>query len=169
MPSASEASQRKTYVTYTAPSLDSDPPSVVLLEAQSLLASSGTTGFRTWEAALHLASFLFSSEGRHLVANRNILELGTGTGFLSIFCAMHLGANHVFATDGSTEIINNLKDNLDLNGLRSSKKIVAENLQWGHALIGGAVDCREEGRVNELIIGADVVRRSTETRTLEDY
>ena len=166
MPSASEAAQRRTHVTYTAPSLESEPPSVVLLETQFILASSGSTGFRTWEAALHLAYFLFSTEARQFVASKNILELGAGTGFLSILCSAHLGANHVLATDGSNEIVNNLKENLDLNGLRFSEKIHVRSLQWGHALIGGAADCRGEGRVYDLIIGADVVRRAILVATL---
>ena len=168
IPSAIEAAQRKSHVTYTAPSFEIDPPSIVLLEARSLLASSGTTGFRTWEAALHLASFLFSREARHLVTSRNILELGAGTGFLSILCSAHLGAKYVLATDGSREIMNNLKDNLDLNGLRVSDKSHAEELQWGQALIGGVADCRREGRAYDLIIGADVVRRAILVATLED-
>lgn len=158
VPSASTAAQLRNFVTYTAPSPDRNSPKVTLLEAPSLLASSGTTGFRTWEAALHLASFLFSIEGRDFVTNKNIVELGAGTGFLSIFCAAHLGAKHALATDGSGEVINDLKSNLGLNGPLVRERVNAKILQWGHALIGGAADYREEGKVYDLVIGADVVR-----------
>ncbi len=158
LPAEIIAAQQKSYVTYTAPRLNLYAPSVTLLETQSLLASSGTTGFRTWEAALYLASFLFSAEAKDFVLNKNILELGAGTGFLSIFAAGHLGAKYVLATDGNIEIVNNMKDNLDLNGLRIGDNIDSSVLSWGHTLIGGAADCRKEGKVFDLIIGADVVR-----------
>lgn len=153
------AAQQKFYVTYTAPSLDSDAPSVTLLENKSLLASSGTTGFRTWEATLYLASYLFSAEARHLISEKFLIELGAGTGFLSIFAAAHLGAKHVLATDGNTEIVNNLKDNLNLNGLDVGERVTSSVLVWGHALIGGAADRRKEAKAFDLIIGADVVRQ----------
>ena len=157
LPDASAAAQQKSYVTYTAPSLYSNAPSVTLLESQSLLASSGTTGFRTWEAALYLASYLFSAEARHFTVDRYVLELGAGTGFLSVFAAAHLGAKYVSATDGNTEIVHNMKGNLELNGLGTSDTISSGVLSWGHALIGGVADCRKKGRSFDLILGADVV------------
>jgi len=155
--SASEAAQQKSYVTYTAPLRESDAPRITLLEAPSLLASSGTTGFRTWEAALHLGSYLVSEHGRSLVSTKNVLELGAGTGFISILCAKHLGTRHVLATDGSQEVVNGLKTNISVSGLDESEKIGANILQWGHALIGGIADCRAEKQVYDLAIGADVV------------
>lgn len=157
LPSASTAAQQKHYVTYTAPVPGLHPFSVTLLEAPALLASSGTTGFRTWEASLHLASFLTSAEGRKYVTHKSVLELGAGTGFLSIFCAMHLGGKHVLATDGSEEVVHDLKANLALNDIAGNERIKASGLQWGHALIGGVADGRKDGRVYDLIIGADVV------------
>lgn len=163
LPTADAAARQKCYVTYTAPSLDLSSQSVTLLEAPSLLASSGTTGFRTWEAALHLASYLCSVDGKHYVTSKNVLELGAGTGFLSILCAAHLGANNVLVTDGSQEVINELKANLDFNGLRDEKKIQAYALQWGHALTGAAMDLHKEGHVYDLIIGADIVSLSQES------
>ena len=162
LPSAIVAAQQKSYVTYTVPTFHSYPQSVTLLEARALLASSGTTGFRTWEAALHLAVFLFSTDGKHYVTDKNVLELGAGTGFLSILCAAHLGAKNVLATDGSNEVINDLKANLDLNGLKDSESIKANALQWGQALIGGIADC-SEGWAYDLIIGADVVCQASNT------
>ena len=157
LPSASLAAQQKSYVTYTAPSADSDSPQITLLEAPALLASSGTTGFRTWEAALFLAAYLSSSEGNHLVTGKDVLELGAGTGFLSILCAKHLGAQRVLATDGSLEVIGDLKSNIHLNDLEDKELIQTAILQWGHALIGGVADCRENKRSYDLVLGADVV------------
>ncbi len=157
LPSESTAAQQKSYVTYTAPLPGPKAAQVTLLEAPSLLASSGTTGFRTWEAALFLGAYLSSPEGNHFVAGKNVLELGAGTGFLSIYCAKHLGAQHVLATDGSREVISDLKSNLHLNMLEGSELIQAAILEWGHTLIGGVADCREDRRSYDLILGADVV------------
>ena len=157
LPSASAAALQKCYVTYTAPMLGRDAAKVTLLEAPSLLASSGTTGFRTWEAALFLGAYLSSPEGAHFISGKNILELGAGTGFLSIFCAKHLSAQRVLATDGSQIVINDLKANLHLNGLEGSELIQTAILPWGHALIGGVADGRRDNRSYDVVLGADVV------------
>ena len=157
LPSASAAAQQKSYVTYTAPNLDRDAAQVTLLEAPSLLASSGTTGFRTWEAALFLGAYLSSPPGAHLVSGKSVLELGAGTGFLSILCAKFLSAQRVLATDGSQLVVNDLKANLHLNGLEGSELIQTAILQWGHALIGGVADGRKDSRSYDVVLGADVV------------
>ena len=160
--SASAAAQQKSYVTYTAPILDHNAAQITLLEAPSLLASSGTTGFRTWEAALFLGAYLSSPEGSHFVTDESILELGAGTGFLSIFCAKY-GAQRVLATDGSLEVISDLKSNIHLNELEGSELIQTAILQWGHTLIGGTVDRREDKSSYDLVVGADVVGDSIPT------
>lgn len=144
-------------MTYTAPSFATDAPEVTLLEARSLLASSGTTGLRTWEAALLLGTYLFSSAGKHIVQNNNIIELGAGTGFLSILCAKHLGAKYVLATDGSGDVINDLESNIFLNGLEGTEAINAAILSWGHMLDDENLKGADENRSYDLIIGADVV------------
>lgn len=144
-------------MTYTAPIHGPNAAQVTLLEAPSLLASSGTTGFRTWEAALFLGAYLSSPNGNHLVTGKRVLELGAGTGFLSIFVAKHLGAHYVLATDGSQEVLSDLKSNILLNELEGRELIETAILQWGHTLIGGVADCRGERRSYDLVLGADVV------------
>jgi predicted nicotinamide N-methyase len=175
----SDAAQQKNYVTYTSPTSLEDPgggngssssstgnghPSpasdlgtVTLLENRALLASSGTTGLRTWEAALHLATFLVSEEGETWVKGRNVLELGAGTGFISILCAKALSASFVLATDGSGDVVDALGENVFLNGLEGSKTIDTAVLKWGHALIEGVLNGHDEHRKFDLILGADVV------------
>ncbi|KAL6714062.1 hypothetical protein ACLMJK_008556 [Lecanora helva] len=156
LPSSSEAAQQKSYITYTTPSSDQNAPQITLLESPSLLASSGTTGFRTWEAALFLGAYLSLPIGSDYVANRRIIELGAGTGFLSILCAKHLGASHVLATDGSQEVITDLQTNIEINALNKGDVILTSVLQWGHSLFNGAADCRDSGLIYDLAIGADV-------------
>ncbi|MCJ1299468.1 hypothetical protein MMC08_002260 [Hypocenomyce scalaris] len=157
-PSVSEgiAAQQKAYVTYTAPSEALSAPQITLLEARSLLASSGTTGLRTWEAALYLGAYLFSSNGGDLVAGKNIVELGAGTGFVSILCAKHIGAKHVLATDGDGGVIDDLASNIYINGLDGSGLIDTAVLKWGHALTDEMFQCGEEPLNYNVVLGADV-------------
>ena len=159
--SESEAAKQKSYVTYTLPIQNLNPPAVTLLEARSLLASTGTTGFRTWEAALFLATYLHSVEGRSLVHRKNVLELGAGAGLLSILCAKLYGACYVLATDGSGEVVADLQTNLSLNKLDDSQRINATTFLWGHTLVGGVLDIGQETRNYDIILGADVVSRKS--------
>ena len=151
------AVQQRQYVTYTMPEVASKALTVTTLEARAVLASSGTTGLRTWEAALCLGTFLSTTEGRSLVKDRTIIELGAGTGFLSILCANHLGAKYVLATDGSGEVINDLSLNLFLNGLECNNLVNTAVLKWGHALTGSVFYDPDHIRQFDLILGADLV------------
>lgn len=50
-----------------------------------------------------------------MVKNKTIIELGAGTGMLSILCGNHLGAESVLATDGNIEVVASMKENISLN------------------------------------------------------
>lgn len=158
MPSAGEASQQKCYLTYTVPFSAFSGAGLTLLEARSVLASSGTTGLRTWEAALCLGTFLCSPDGLDFVKGKKVLELGTGTGFLSILCAKHLGARFVLATDGSAKVIDDLKSNIFLNELQDTNLVVPAVFQWSGELSDDILNGIEESRAYDLVLGADVVR-----------
>lgn len=155
--SETTAAQTKSHVTYTAPEMSSDAPSITLLEARSLLGSAGTTGLRTWEASLHLSTFLVSAQGRRYIDGKAILELGAGTGLVSLLCAKHLRAKYVLATDGSGDVVDDLKSNIVLEGLGQSTAIDSSILKWGHALIDGVLGGPDGSRTYDLVLGADVV------------
>ena len=155
--SAGVAAQQKQYVTYTLPKLTLDAPTITMLEARAILASSGTTGLRTWEAALRLGTFLSSAQGLLVIKDKTVLELGAGTGFVSMLCAKHLGAKYVLASDGSGEVVDDMKANLFLNGLEESALIDTTVLRWGHALTEGFFDRSNGGLSFDLVLGADVV------------
>ena len=158
----------KSYVTYHQSLLglrsSRSAPSIALLEHRSLISAAGTTGLRTWEASLHLGQYLCSDPS--LVRDKHVLELGAGTGYLSILCAKHLGARHVVASDGSDRVVNNLSDNFDVNGLQGSDRIVSTLLEWGHEplpigpdggqLGGGAGGGGNAAGVVDLVLGADI-------------
>ncbi len=160
IPLASEVAQQKCYLTYTAPLPAPSCKQLTLLEARSILASSGTTGFRTWESALCLGTYLSSPDGVDFIRGKTILELGAGTGFLSILCAKHLGARFVLATDGSAEVISDLESNIFLNSLDSTNLIVPGILKWGHTLSDELLNGLEDNRTYDLVLGADVVSQA---------
>lgn len=158
LPSQAVAAQQRSYVTYTLSNLSTIdmPATITLLEARYLLAASGITGFRTWEACLHLGNYLASPSCTISISGRNVLELGAGTGYLSILCAKYLNAAHVLASDGSDTIVENLSTNFYLNGLQDTLVIEAKDLKWGHALLGGEEEEWNRGRPVDVILGADV-------------
>lgn len=163
LPSEAAAVQQRCYVTYF-PSLLGDikdrvSPAITLLESRSLISASGTTGLRTWEASLHLGQFLCTEPD--LVRGKSVLELGTGTGYLSILCAKHLRATSVVASDGSDDVINNLPENFYLNGLEGSGTIVAKDVKWGHALAGTEEMDWSGGWPINVVIGADITYDSS--------
>ncbi|MCJ1409024.1 hypothetical protein MMC19_003101 [Ptychographa xylographoides] len=150
------AAQKKSFVTYTMPIIMEHAPVIITLEARALLASSGTTGLRTWEAALRLATFLSIEEGTQLVKNKNIIELGAGTGLLSILCTKYLGSKFVLATDGSGEVVDDMATNVFINGLEDSDKLETAGLAWGHALVDGVEQRFDGDRKLDIILGADL-------------
>jgi predicted O-methyltransferase YrrM len=156
LPSEAVAVQQPSYVTYAFSGLPADQsPTVTLLESRSVLFSSGTTGLRTWEAGLYLASYL-ATQGRTYIQGKRILELGAGTGLLSILCSRFLAAKHVTATDGDDGVVEALATNFFLNSIQDNGKILARSLRWGRALDEG-----ESGKQEpiDVVIGADIVSR----------
>ncbi|KAK6435792.1 hypothetical protein LTR95_008022 [Oleoguttula sp. CCFEE 5521] len=165
LPSEGTAVQQRSYVTFTTLSPDgsrsvssTSEPTLTLLERRNLISGSMTTGFRTWEAALHLGSYLLSADGQTLIKGKGVLELGCGTGFLSILCAKQLGASHVTATDGDQGVVEQLKDNLFLNDLDDGKQVYSSVLKWGHGLKGTWVEDDFDEHPYDTVIGADIVR-----------
>jgi predicted nicotinamide N-methyase len=128
---------------------------VTLLEQHSVIVASGTTGFRTWEAALHFGSFLCTAEGSSYIQGKRVMELGAGTGLLSILCAKWLEAKSVLATDGSTEVVEGIEENIFLNELDTSSNIKARQFRWGQVL---GDDEEGETQAFDVVLGADIVR-----------
>lgn len=163
-PTESTAVQQKSYVTFSclppASQLSDIPdaePTITLLERPHLISGSTTTGFRTWEAALHLGSYLLDPANEHIVRSKSVIDLGAGTGFVSILCAKHLGAKHVTATDGDEGVVESLKENLFLNELDDESKVNASVLRWGRGIKGTWVEDECETWPYDVVLGADIV------------
>lgn len=133
---------------------------VLIKEARNLLSRGNNVGLRTWEAALHLAWYL-SIQRPELVKGKNVLELGAGTGFLSLLCAGHLDASSVLATDGLGSVCESLQANVDLNrkeNLQSARVPEVLQLDWTDdpAIEQLLTDTKDSGKRFDLIIGADI-------------
>jgi predicted nicotinamide N-methyase len=164
LPSETTAVQQKSYVTFTTlpenisrEDEEGEDPTMTLLERRQLISGSLTTGYRTWEAALHLGAYFLSGQGQELIKGKSVLELGAGTGFLAILCAKNLGATHVTTTDGDEGVVEALKENLFLNGLDDERKVLTSVLRWGHGVRGSWVQDDFEEHPYDTIIGADIV------------
>ncbi|KAH0531051.1 hypothetical protein TsFJ059_005609 [Trichoderma semiorbis] len=153
-PNEDDAVQQKCRVVYHLASLPDHEASINLFENRSLVAAGGTTGLRTWEAALHLGQLLCHDPS--IVSGKRVLELGTGTGYLAILCIKYLGSTHVIASDGSDDVINNLPENLFLNQLEGSDAIRPMDLKWGYALVGTEEERWNGGRPLDVVLGADI-------------
>lgn len=116
--------------------------SITLSESPRILTSHGTTGHRTWEAALALGDFLLHRGS----VKGNVIELGAGTGFVSVLCAK-LGAASVLATDGSANMVELLETNVKANDVQD--KVSCEQLWFG-------AKSEIENRGFDLILGADI-------------
>ncbi|KAL4945945.1 hypothetical protein BDV06DRAFT_218838 [Aspergillus oleicola] len=162
--SSLEQAQKLTYIKYTAPkphdttshSSPEPPKAIITSENRSLILSAGTTGFRTWEAALHLGTYLSTTDsGRALIKDKRVLELGAGTGFLSFLCAKHLGAQNVVVTDREPALIEQIEDCIGRNEL-NEEKIQAGIWEWGRPI---EVPLRDGDKKMDfdIALGADLI------------
>ena len=148
---------RKHRVVYSVSALSTSTPgststpSITFLENRATISAGGTTGIRTWEAALHLGEYL-CREQPALVQGKRVLELGAGTGYVSVLCAKHLGAAACVATDGAVEVVHSLPANLQLNGLDGTA-VASRELAWGPTPPDWAQDAAAPF---DVVLGADI-------------
>ncbi|CCX13542.1 putative methyltransferase-domain-containing protein [Pyronema domesticum] len=128
---------QKSHVTYTLPG---DLLPITILENPHLISGLGTTGLRTWEAALALGEWLLQNPP---APTDRILELGTGTGLVALIAA-RLGVKDILATDGDDGVCEGLRKTVELNGLQDVMRV--EQRWWAQEAVVGA----------DLVLGADV-------------
>jgi hypothetical protein len=103
---------------------------------------------------MHLCSFLASESGSHFIKNKQVLELGAGTGLVSILCAKCLDPKFVRCTDGNEGVVEAISENLFVNGMETHHCIEPRPLLWGRAIPAYG---DETPRAFDTILGADVV------------
>ena len=109
-------------------------------------------GTRLWEAGMLMARYAEANWVKQpdMVRGKRILELGAGTGILSIYLA-HLGAARVVACDYNKLVRRLLKRNVAEN--RVSERVEVRNFDWSNAAHMEAA-CGEQW---DLVVGADCV------------
>ena len=161
--SAFKAAQQRSVVSYHLPYdfASTQPACIYIEEARNLLAARGTTGLRVWDASLHLAYFL-STEGAALIQDKTILELGAGTGLLSILCAGPLNAVRVISTDGDVDVVESIQSNVALNPALYDKppdkrNLEAKVLDWADTSALAQILHHEGDKVPlDVVLGADI-------------
>jgi predicted nicotinamide N-methyase len=96
------------------------------LKERRQVISSGTTGLSTWTAAYVLVDWI--SSRREVFAQRSILELGSGTGFVGLSAALMTQASSVVLTDCHPDVLHLLNDNVDINRVQSRVSVL--ELDW---------------------------------------
>lgn len=161
-------------------------------ESPNLISGLGTTGLRTWEASLALADYMMEHDSTD-VESGDFLELGCGTGMVSL-CMLKKNpnrSNKIFITDGDSQLIERVQDNIRLNNLAVDKdKYNIGKLWWGEDYIPSTVttllaadvtydasiipdlvhvlnEGMSEGKVHTAIIAATV--RNEETLAVFDH
>ena len=165
-----EAQQLHVYSYYPPVSLDQAGVQPILVnEARNLLSRGINVGLRTWESAMHLAWFIFTQRP-DLVNKKSILELGAGTGFLSMLCAGHLNANRVLATDGLDQVCESLQYNVDLNVKNNTvaRHRAPEVLQLDWTDRPAIDQLLKSDTSFDLVLGADVTYHPDNLRPLAE-
>mmetsp|Transcript_16458 Transcript_16458/g.23408 ORF Transcript_16458/g.23408 Transcript_16458/m.23408 type:complete len:295 (-) Transcript_16458:147-1031(-) len=95
-----------------------------------------STGLTLWRASNILCDYL--CENPQIVKGKNILELGAGLGLCGIL-ANKIGARKVVMTDGDTDALSGMRQNVNLNTCTSDKdrlpssnhSLKCHQLRWG--------------------------------------
>lgn len=145
-------------ITYMTPSpYETIPQSILIEEAPNLLAAGSNVGLRTWEASLHLATYIYA----HPPKGKSVIELGAGTGLVSILCAM-LGSQVVMSTDGLPHVVEAMETNFSRNrktlGENVASRLIAKVLDWNETREGleDILEVNGELPDYDLIVGADI-------------
>lgn len=145
--SSSEDSTAACYVNYFVEGSDY----VRLRESPNVISAHGSTGHRTWEAALALSDYLITAgllvdtNGRKA---KKLVELGAGTGLVGLIAAKLDPALEVVLTDGDEKVVDNLRSNITLNNSGLDKtNITAQMLLWNETPVVPGTD---------VVLAADV-------------
>ena len=104
------------------------PQKIVIRLSHAMATPLGSVGLQVWRGALLLSDYVLTHQ--HLFASCGVLELGAGTGLVSIV----LGAIgcRVICTDIGDSVLENCKNNMDLNSLAISGNIAVRALDWAN-------------------------------------
>ena len=173
-------------VPLQVPTKKSDTPSTISTETVNLIISqeasgSGRTGLAVWNSGLLLTRVMQSLALQlpyWFAQQKRILELGCGTGVVSIACHQ-LGAPNVLATDGNPDVVRLANQNIEINrrpisisgkafddtqanNAQETSYIEAKPLQWG---LLNAMDYSEAA---DLVLVSDLTYNAGTWRALAE-
>ena len=134
----------------------------IILRVEQQVAAAGSTGMAIWNSSLLLKRLLEQLSQREpdwWCQNKTVLELGCGTGLVSLTAAV-LGANRILATDGNPLVVELAKRNVNANGL--TDKVLTQQLPWG---MMDAMDLVGEA---DIVLGADLTYNAGSWRQLAE-
>lgn len=143
--------------------LDSNVKNIITMKETNNMVVNGTTGMRTWEAALMLADWSLSNKS--LLTGKRIIELGSGIGFTGITIAKFCNPKSIVLTDCHNDVLKMMSDNIEINFpdsekvinnnitlyINSDTSIGAMNMDWNK------VNQLPEDEIPDIVIGADIV------------
>lgn len=100
---------------------------VIVEENRSILVSSGQTGHRTWESSLAFTDFVCQNQTQFKDTDC-FIELGCGTGLVSMAMGKLSLARRILATDGSELVVSRLRKAIAQNDLVA--KVQTDVLDW---------------------------------------
>jgi SAM-dependent methyltransferase len=137
---------------------------------QQEAGGSGKTGMAVWNSGLLMTRVVqalatSTSSSSWFSQQESVLELGCGTGLVSIACH-RLGIPMVLATDGNPDVLRlageNIRSNKESSSTTEKKYIETKVLQWG---LLNAMDFSEAA---DLVLGADLTYNSGTWRVLAE-
>ncbi|CAG4911450.1 unnamed protein product [Colias eurytheme] len=155
--------QNKNDFCYRHYVIDNNLKNIVTMKETKNMVINGTTGMKTWEAALILADWIISH--KDLFKNKKVLELGSGVGFTGICVAKLCEISSISLTDCHDDVINTINDNIQIN-FADANKICGNNsiiYEYDDKRIGvtkldwNFVEDIKSIESPDIVIGADIV------------
>ncbi|OQR96905.1 hypothetical protein THRCLA_07131 [Thraustotheca clavata] len=116
--------------------------------------SSEISGQRIWPGSYLLAEYVHAN--KDLVANKRVLELGAGTGLVSLV-AQIAGATNVVATDGDVEVVKEILAWNIANNAKADGNVKAASLFWGNSTSSAAFQEQFGKDLFDVIVAGDVL------------
>lgn len=140
---------------------------MIVIQQGSVAA--GQTGVAVWNSGVLLTRLLDAAaaaagDDDHVAfwRNQRVLELGCGTGLVSIALA-RLGAARVVATDGNPQVVKLAQDNIQRNQCQETCKTSV--LSWGQVVME---DDNEEEEEFDVVVGSDLTYNAGAWRDLAE-
>ncbi|XP_011564202.3 putative protein N-methyltransferase FAM86B1 [Plutella xylostella] len=93
--------------------VDNDITKTIIIRQTNSMVVNGTTGLKTWEAALMLADWALCNP--QVFKRKNILELGSGVGFTGIAIAKFCEPSALCLTDHHRTVLDIICRNIEIN------------------------------------------------------